>query len=86
MRDASNFGIGAAFLQSNYGTNKMNLISAKSRLFTQADFRLSTVMRECTIIVYTLIESELLILGSEHPTILVTDLKSIVFLSHINKI
>ena len=35
MCDALNFGIGAALLQSHYGTNKMNLISAKSRLFTQ---------------------------------------------------
>ena len=29
--DASNFGIGAALLQSHSGTNKMNLISANSR-------------------------------------------------------
>ena len=36
MCNASNFGIGAAFLQSHSGTNKMNLISANSRLFTQA--------------------------------------------------
>ena len=34
---ASNFGIGVALLQSHSGTNKMNLISANSRLFTQAD-------------------------------------------------
>ena len=37
MCDASNFGIGAALLQSHNGTNKMNLISANSRLFTQAE-------------------------------------------------
>ena len=30
MCDASNFGIGAALLQSHNGTNKMNLISANS--------------------------------------------------------
>ena len=38
MCDASNFGIGAALLQTHNGTNKMNLTSANSRLFTQADF------------------------------------------------
>ena len=64
MCDASNFGIGAALLQSHSGTNKMNLISANSRLFTQAELRLSTLMRECTAIIYTLTEYEFLILGS----------------------
>ena len=62
MCDASNFGIGAALLQSHNGTNKMNLISANSRLFTQAELRLSTLMRECTAIIYTLTEYEFLIL------------------------
>ena len=56
MCDASNFGIGAALLQSHSGTNKMNLISAKSRLFTQAELRLSTLMREWRAINYTLTE------------------------------
>ena len=73
MCDASNFGIGAALLQSHNGTNKMNLISANSRLFTQAELRLSTLMRECTAIIYTLTEYEFLILGSKHPTVLFTD-------------
>ena len=41
-------------LQSHSGTNKMNLISANSRLFTQAELRLSTLMRECTAKIYTL--------------------------------
>ena len=41
--DASNFGIGAALLQSHNDTKKMNLISANSRLFTQAELRLSTL-------------------------------------------
>ena len=45
MCDASNFGIGAALLQSHNGTNKMNLITANSRLLTQAVLRLSTLMR-----------------------------------------
>ena len=80
MCDASNFGIGAALLQSHNGTNKMNLISSNSRLFTQAELRLSTLMRECTAIIYTLTEYEFLILGSNHPTVLFTDHKPIIFL------
>ena len=56
MCDASNFGIGAALLQSHSGTNKINLISANSRLFTQAELRLSTLLRECTAIIHTLTE------------------------------
>ena len=86
MCDASNFGIGAALLQSHNGTNKMNLISANSRLFTQAELRLSTLMRECTAIIYTLTEYEFLILGSKHPTVLFTDHKPIIFLLHKNLI
>ena len=54
MCDASKFGVGAALLQSHSGTNKLNLISPNSRLFTQAELRLSTLMRECTAIIYTL--------------------------------
>ena len=66
---ASNFGIGTALLQSHSGTIKMILISTNSRLFTQAELRLSTLMRECTAI-----------LGSKHPTVLFTDLKPNIFL------
>ena len=51
MCDASNFGIGAALLQSHNGTYKMNLISANSRLVTQAELRPSTLMREYTAII-----------------------------------
>ena len=80
MCDASIFGIGAALLQLHSGTKKMNLISANSRLFTQAQLRLSTVMRECTAIIYTLTEYEFLILRSKHPTVLFTDHKLIIFL------
>ena len=80
MCGASNFVIGAALLQSHSGTNKMNLISANCRLFTQAELRLSTLMRECTAILYTLTEYEFLILGSKHPTVLFTDHKPIIFL------
>ena len=80
MCDASNFGIVAALLQSHSGTNKMNLISVNSRLFTQAELRLSTLMRECTAIIYTLAEYESLMFGSNHPTVLFTDHKPIIFL------
>ena len=69
MCDASNFGIGAALPQSHNGTDKMNLISANSRLFTQAELKLYALMRECTAIIYTLTEYEFLILGSKHPTV-----------------
>ena len=55
----------------------MNLISANSRLFTQAELRLSTLMRECAAIINTLTEYELLILGSKHPTVLFTHQKPI---------
>ena len=48
MCNATNFEIGAALLQSDKDTNEMNLISAYSRLFTQAELRLSNLMRECT--------------------------------------
>ena len=54
MCDASKLGIGAALLQSHNGTNKIILISANSRLFTQAELQFSTLMRECTDIKHTL--------------------------------
>ena len=57
----------------------MNLISANSRLVTQAELRLSTLVRECTAIIYTLTEYEFLIHGSKHPTVLFTDHKPIIF-------
>ena len=80
MCDASNFGIGAALLQSHNGLNKMSLISANSRLFTQTELRFSTLLRECTAIIYTLTEYEFLILGSKHPTVLFIDHIPIIFL------
>ena len=80
MCDASNFGIGAALLQSHKDTNKMNLISANSKLFTQAEFRLSTLMRECTAIIYTITEYEFLTFGSKHPPILYKNSEPIIFL------
>ena len=80
MCDASIFGIGAAILQSQSGTNKIKLISANSRIFTQVELRLSTLMKECTAIIYSLTEYEFLILGSKHPTFLFADHKPIIFL------
>ena len=80
MFDPSNFSIGAALLQSHSGTIKLNLISANSRLLTQAELRLSTLMKECTAIIYTLTEYEFLVLRSKHPTVLFTDNKPIIFL------
>ena len=56
----SNFGIGAALLQSHNGTNKMSIILENSRIFTQAEPRISTLMRECTAIIYTITEYEFL--------------------------
>ena len=80
MCDAFHFGIGAALLQTHKGTNKMNLISANSRLFTHAELSLSTLVREITAIKYPLTEYELSILGSKHPTVLFTDQRLIIFL------
>ena len=80
MCDASKIGIGAAFLQSHNGTNKMILISANSRLFTQTELQFSTLMRECTDIIHTLTSYDFLILGSKHPTFFFTDHIPIIFL------
>ena len=62
MCDTSFFGTDVASLPSQKGTNKMNVISANSRLFNQAELRLSTLMREFTAIKYTLTEFDSLIL------------------------
>ena len=80
MCDASNFRIGASLLQSRKGTNKRNLNSAISRLFTQEEIRSSTLMREYTAIINTLTEFKFLFLGSKHPTVLFTDHKPANFL------
>ena len=62
---------------SNFGITQWN--------FSQARLRLSTLIKECTAIIYTLTEYEILKLGSKHPTVLFTDLKPIIFL-HKNQI
>ena len=69
MSDASNFEIGAAFLQSHHGTNNMNLISANLSLFRQPELRISTIMREGTANLNTLTGYDLLTLESKHPTV-----------------
>ena len=62
------------FLESLFtiaqSTIKLKLISTNSRFFTQAEIRFSTLMRECTAILYTLTKYENLVFGSKHPTVL----------------
>ena len=61
MCNASNFKIGATPLQANQDKNKVNFVSADLRLFTQAELKLSTFMRECTVMIYTNTEYEFVI-------------------------
>ena len=79
LTDASNTGIGAALLQQ-HPTEKMRLISANSRLFTPIEMRLSTLIRECSAITFALTEYEFLLTGSNHPIVLFTDHKPIIYL------
>ena len=59
---------------------KMELVPANSRLFSTTELRLSTILRECSAIIYALSEFEVLIQGSKHPIILYTDHIPILFL------
>ena len=59
---------------------KMELLSANSCLFSTTELRLSIHLRECSAIIYALLEYEFLIQGSQHPIILYTDHKPIPFL------
>ena len=77
---ASNTGIGAALLQQHPTEKKMKLISANSRLFTPIEMRLSTLIRECSAIIFALTEYEFLLTGSNHPIVLFTDHKPIIYL------
>ena len=81
MFDASNFQIGAVLLQSCQDTNILNSEISKilTRLTTQTELRLSTLMRECTAIPHPLTEYEFV---SEIKTSksFFTDLKPIIFL------
>ena len=49
--NASNYGIGAALLQKNQ-FGKMELVSAESHLFSTTELRLSTILRDCSAIIY----------------------------------
>ena len=78
--NASNTGIGEALLQQHPTERKMKLISAISRLFTPIEMRLSVLIRECSAIVFALTEYEFLLTGSNHPIVLFTDHKPIIYL------
>ena len=58
----------------------MRLVSANSRLFTPIEMRLSTLIRECSAIIFALTEYEFLLTGSNHPVILFTDHKPVIYL------
>ena len=79
--DASNTGIGAALLHQHPIERKMRLVSTISRLFTPIEMRLSTLIRECSAIIFALTEYELLLTGSNHPIVLFTDHKPIIYYS-----
>ena len=84
--DTSNTGIGAALLQQHPIERKMKLISANSRLFTPIEMRLSTLIRECPAVIFALTEYEFLLTGSNHPIVLFTPHKLIIYLlTQMNK-
>ena len=58
----------------------MNLISANSRLFTPIKMRISTLIRECSAIIFALTEYEFLLSGSKLPIKLFSDHKPIIYL------
>ena len=80
VTDASNTGIGAALLQQHPIEKKMILVLANSRLFTPIKMRLSTLIRDCSAIIFALTEYEFLLTGSNHPIALFTDHKPIIYL------
>ena len=80
ITDASNTGIGAALLQQHPTEKKKKLVSANSRLFTPIEMRLSTLIRECSAIIFALTEYKFLLTGSNHPIVLFTDHKPIIYL------
>ena len=80
ITDASNTGIGAALLQQHPTEKKIRLVSANSRLFTPIEMQLSTLIRNCSAIIFALTEYEFLLTGSNHPIVLFTDHKPIIYL------
>ena len=79
VTDVSNTGIGAALLQQHPTEKKMRLVSANSRLLTLIEMRLSTLIQECSAIIFALTEYEFLLTGSNHPIVLFTDHKPITY-------
>ena len=79
VTDASNTGIGAALLQQHPTEKKMRLVSSNSRLFTPIEMRLSTLIREYSAIIFALTEYEFLLTGSNHPIVLFTDHKPMIY-------
>ena len=73
ITDASNTGIGAALLQQHPTEKKMKLVSANSRLSTPIEMRLSAI-------IFAQIEYEFLLTGSNHPIVIFTDHKPIIYL------
>ena len=58
----------------------MTLVSANTRLFTPIEMRLSTLIRDCSAIIFALTEYEFLLTGSNHPIVLFTDHEPIIYL------
>ena len=55
---------------------KMEIVSANSRLFSTKKLRFPTILRESSTIICALSEYDFLIQGSQHPFILYTDHKT----------
>ena len=58
----------------------MGLLSANLRLFTPIEMRLSTLIRECSAIIFALTEYEILLTGSNHPIVLFSDHRPLIYL------
>ena len=80
ITDASNTGIGAALLQQHPTERKMKLKSANSRLFTPIEMQLSTLIREWSRTIFALTEYGFLLTSSNHPIVLFTDHKPLIYL------
>ena len=69
-----------ALLQQHPTERKMKLVSANSRLFTPIEIRQLSLIRECSAKLFALTEYEFLLTGSNHPIVLFTDHKPIIYL------
>ena len=70
LTDASNTSIGAASLQKHPTEKKMKSRLFTPRLFTPIEMRLSTLITECSAIIFDLTEFEFLLTGSSNPIVL----------------